>query len=389
MADKPNLRIVDFSDNAFSPAGAKALSYFLANCISLQELRLNNNGLGPEGGKIIANGLVENRKKTLGKASSLRRVTIGRNRLENGSATELAQAFKLHEDLEDVALYQNGIRPEGIVSLAEGLSHCHKLRSLDLQDNTFSDSGSQAIAKVILSWPELLRLNVGDCLVGDRGCRAILEQLVKSPAASKLTHLNLQYAEMESETAKYFASVLPSFLALESLQLNGNCFAADGAEVEAVKSSLKAMNKEAILDELDDMDFEEDSEEEESEEESEEEVVSVVVPAKVEQVVVPVEEEIVVVAKEEPTEEQVQPKAEEAEALAEVTDIIESLTIEDNGMEVTEAETVIDPATKIIKDEEHMEESVVEEVVITEPEQQLDSAKEDEVKEAEESPKDL
>ena len=99
------------------------MSFFLANCTSLEELRLNNNGLGPEGGKIIANGLKENRRKSqaAGKASVLRRVTIGRNRLENGSAVNLAEAFSLHENLEDVAFFQNGIRPEGITVLSRPL----------------------------------------------------------------------------------------------------------------------------------------------------------------------------------------------------------------------------------------------------------------------------
>lgn len=268
LAQKPNLRIIDFSDNAFSPAGATALSHFLANCTSLEELRLNNNGLGPDGGKIIAKGLKENRLKTkaAGKPSVLRLVTIGRNRLENGSANELAEAFSLHENLEEVALFQNGIRPEGIVSLAQGLSKCLKLKSLDLQDNTFTAKGSKAVAAAIPCWLELNRLNIGDCLLSDEGCRLILEKLVNSPAASKLLVLNLQYAEMEGETAKYFASNLSVFSSLEKLFLNGNSFAPEGAEVKALRAALK---DSTTLDDLDDMDFDEE-ENEESEEEKEE-----------------------------------------------------------------------------------------------------------------------
>lgn len=271
LADKPNLRMVDFSDNAFSPAGARALSFFLANCVSLQELRLNNNGLGPDGGKVIAEGLLQNRAKSQaeGKASSLRRVTIGRNRLENGSAPALAEAFKAHESLEEVALFQNGIRMEGIVALAAGLSSCHSLKAIDLQDNTFSKEGSAAFAKAIPNWPQLERLNVGDCLVGDVGCRQILEAIISCPSASTLRVLNLQFAEMESKNAFFLAANLKAFPALESLLLNGNCFAPEGAEVKAIDEALAAMNKSGILDELEDMDY--DSEEEEDEEESEEE----------------------------------------------------------------------------------------------------------------------
>lgn len=263
LADKPALKIIDFSDNAFSPAGATALSFFLANCTSLEELRLNNNGLGPEGGKIIANGLKENRRKSqaAGKASVLRRVTIGRNRLENGSASELAEAFSLHENLEDVALFQNGIRPEGITVLSQGLSKCLKLKSLDLQDNTFTSKGSKALAAAIPSWTELSRLNIGDCLLSDSGCKEIISKLISCPAASKLTVLNLQYAEMESETAEYLASNLSTFSSLEKLFLNGNCFAPEGKEVEKIKVALLPTT---TLDELDDMDYDDEEEESDS-----------------------------------------------------------------------------------------------------------------------------
>src|SRR5258708_733763 len=55
----PHLVVVDFSDNAFGPAGAQAISSFLSQCSTLEELKISNNGLGPEGGKIIAESLTK------------------------------------------------------------------------------------------------------------------------------------------------------------------------------------------------------------------------------------------------------------------------------------------------------------------------------------------
>ena len=45
---------LDLSDNAFGPNGMKGLVDFLKSdtCFSMQELRLNNNGLGVTGGKV-------------------------------------------------------------------------------------------------------------------------------------------------------------------------------------------------------------------------------------------------------------------------------------------------------------------------------------------------
>ena len=45
---------LDLSDNAFGPNGMTGLTEFLCSCscYSLHELRLNNNGLGIQGGKV-------------------------------------------------------------------------------------------------------------------------------------------------------------------------------------------------------------------------------------------------------------------------------------------------------------------------------------------------
>jgi len=45
---------LDLSDNAFGPNGMNGLTDLLvsSNCFSLEELKLNNNGLGVTGGKV-------------------------------------------------------------------------------------------------------------------------------------------------------------------------------------------------------------------------------------------------------------------------------------------------------------------------------------------------
>jgi len=54
MVAKANLVELDLSDNAFGPNGMIGLTDFLrsSSCYSLRELRLNNNGLGIQGGKV-------------------------------------------------------------------------------------------------------------------------------------------------------------------------------------------------------------------------------------------------------------------------------------------------------------------------------------------------
>lgn len=81
------LNELDLSDNAFGPIALKALIPFLQSpaCSELRILRLNNNGLGSEGGKLLARGL-----------SSLKQLQVlicGRNRLENEGATAVGKVL--------------------------------------------------------------------------------------------------------------------------------------------------------------------------------------------------------------------------------------------------------------------------------------------------------
>jgi len=64
MIAEANLVELDLSDNAFGPNGMTGLTEFLrsSSCYSLRELRLNNNGLGIQGGKVRHNFSINSMK---------------------------------------------------------------------------------------------------------------------------------------------------------------------------------------------------------------------------------------------------------------------------------------------------------------------------------------
>lgn len=84
-----NARLVelDLSDNAFGPIGMESLAPFLESesCENLKILRLNNNGLGTGGGKILG--------KALSNLTKLEIFICGRNRLENPGAREIGASL--------------------------------------------------------------------------------------------------------------------------------------------------------------------------------------------------------------------------------------------------------------------------------------------------------
>jgi Ran GTPase-activating protein 1 len=279
------LESLDLSDNAFGPDGLRPILPLIGQMTSLKVLRLNNTGLGPQGGQLLAQGLMDlhnninskskgdtTNEEEAGSLSNLRVFVCGRSRLENGAMERLAEAFKAHGKLTEVIMPQDGIRPEGIVRLLDGLAGCGDLEHLDLQDNTFTEFGARGLAKNIHKWPKLRHLNVGDCMLSAVGSLALFETINalhsaegSVPFFKDLEVLNLQYNEIDQKAALYLATILDKFPRLKKLEVNGNCFAEDSVAADAIKDALERLGKTDALGTMSDME-ESDSEAEEDDE---------------------------------------------------------------------------------------------------------------------------
>ncbi|GAM86676.1 hypothetical protein ANO11243_046940 [Dothideomycetidae sp. 11243] len=291
----PELSTINLSDNAFGLNTVEPLRPFLSQHVPLQHLILNNNGLGPAAGTLVAEALEQlaqrkaEKRKSAGEASNvpdLETVVCGRNRLEAGSMAAWVKAYGANTGVRHIRMVQNGIRQEGIVALVRhGLSRCSKLETLDLQDNTFTAVGSKALADVIAqgSWPELKELGVGDCLLSARGGVAVLTALAGGKCP-KLEVLRLQYNEIDAQGLKVLADGLHAMPALRKVELNGNKFPEEDPAIEKIRETLDERRETAGededeerwgLDELDDLE-EEDSDEEEDEEEQDDEQAHIV-----------------------------------------------------------------------------------------------------------------
>lgn len=256
LVKQKELESVNFSDNAFGPVGAKAMVELLSGSASLQDLILNNNGLGPEGGRIIAEALIDSAKarSECEHGRALRKVLIGRNRLENGSSAAFAKMLETHAEIEEFALPQCGIRSEGIIVLSGGLAKCNNLKSVDLQDNTFTTTGAKAFAEAIPVWKSLCTLNIGDCMCEEKGSVMIMKALVDAELSASLESFNFQYNEMREDGASILAENLSKFTSLKRLMLNGNAFDPEGASATQIKDLVDA----EILDNWSDMEYEEE-----------------------------------------------------------------------------------------------------------------------------------
>jgi Ran GTPase-activating protein 1 len=278
----PNLHTINLSDNAFGLNTQAPLVEFLSQHVPLRHLILNNNGLGPAAGVLVADALSklalkkEEAKKEGKQVPDLETVICGRNRLENGSMAAWAKAYAAHKGVKEVKMVQNGIRQEGIVHLlTDGLSHASNLRVLDLQDNTFTATGGKALGNVVGGWTELTELGVGDCLLMGRGGVSLATALQQGNN-KKLEVLRLQFNDINAKGVQGLADAHEQLPALRRLELNGNKFDEEDSNIEKIRSILKKREEASDgvgkgekeywgLDELDELDDESDAEDDEDE----------------------------------------------------------------------------------------------------------------------------
>ncbi|XP_066138424.1 ran GTPase-activating protein 1 isoform X1 [Euwallacea fornicatus] len=259
---RARLTELDLSDNAFGPIGVEGLAALLKSptCYALEELRLNNNGLGITGGKLLANALTEcyEQSKKDSKPLALRVFIAGRNRLENEGAIALAKVFKRIKTLEEVAMPQNGIYHIGITALSEAFAQNKNLKILNLNDNTFGEKGAEAIAKALVTLQDLKEINFGDCLLKTKGALLIAKGL--KDGHKNLEELILESNEIKKEGGVALAAAMINKEKLKSLMLDCNQFGDKG--VEDIRGRLKEIGKLNTLGSLEDNESEGESEEE-------------------------------------------------------------------------------------------------------------------------------
>ena len=268
LKDKTSLVEINLSDNAFGSRSVDPIVPFLTHNRSFQIFKLNNNGLGPEGGSVIADALAESARlsKEEGKPSQLRTLICGRNRLQDGSSAAWAKAFAAHGSLVEVRMPQNGIRMDGIVNLAHGLAQCPYLEYLDLQDNTFGEAGSTAMAGALPAWTKLTFLNFSDCVLSneEEGVSAVIKTIARG-SNPKLETLQLQNNNMETESFALLAEGIPKLPSLRTLELQWNEVDDEEDEnLQTLTESLKQRGGKVLL----------NDEEEEGEGEEEEAIVT-------------------------------------------------------------------------------------------------------------------
>lgn len=277
----PNLHTIDLSDNAFGLNTVAPLVDFLSQHTPLRHLYLNNNGLGPAAGVLVADALTalaakkEAARKAGNNVPDLELVICGRNRLEDGSMAAWAKAYAANTGVKTIKMTQNGIRQQGISHLiTNGIAHLSQLDTLDLQDNTFTALGANALSRAVGNWAELRELGVGDCLLGGRGAVGLAAALAKGHN-KKIEVLRLQFNDINAKGLAGLSSASSASLPLlRRVELNGNKFDQEDPSIDELRTVLEGRKEDAAghehddddeywgLDDLDELESEDEGEDE-------------------------------------------------------------------------------------------------------------------------------
>uniref|UniRef100_A0A182R303 Uncharacterized protein n=1 Tax=Anopheles funestus TaxID=62324 RepID=A0A182R303_ANOFN len=262
------LTVLDCSDNALGPNGMVGLVDLLksATCYTLEELKLNNCGLGIQGGTMLAEALLEGHKasKKVGKPLALKVFIAGRNRLENSGAKALSETFATIGTLEQIETPQNGIYHVGITALSEAFKMNRNLRIINLNDNTIGPKGAAALSVALQDLPNLRELNFGDCLLKTKGGTLIGEALHEGH--TELEVMDFGFNEIGPDGGFALVNAAANKNKLRSLVLNGNYFGEECCD--QLRELMQDYERKGVIElEEDAGDMEEEQEEEEEEEE--------------------------------------------------------------------------------------------------------------------------
>jgi len=248
LRNKPQLAILNFSDNAFGPDGVKAFIDFMAGNTFVKTLNINNTGLGPAGGQLVAAGLRgfvvghEEKEAKRAKPCCLEVLIAGRSRLEDPGASAMALAIQEMTTLKTIKMVTSNITHIGIIALAQAFEHNPDLEEIDLEDNNIGKKGAPSIIRSLDKLPKLRKVNFGDCLIPSDSSAQIVKKL---KTRTTLEELNLCFSELKDFVVPDLVELVQNNPNLKKLELNGNHFSSD--KVKELKAAMKRLERVDVL----------------------------------------------------------------------------------------------------------------------------------------------
>ena len=253
---------LDLSDNAFGPTAIPSFEFFLRTCTHLENLELENNGLGPEGAEMVFNALLQNDK------IKLKKLKINRNRLEEKGGSGLAKIIEKMKSFEHLECFQNGISTLAMKKIFLALKENKNLKILKINDN-FTKTALEDLIKILPELKFLKIIDISDSITdSELGNKLGIEFFKALSTLENLEEIYCNYNEIiDEDTHKEIFEILKKIKNLKIVQLKGN-----EIEKNLVKKYEKNINLEKLIC-FSDNEEEAEEEEDEKEKEKEKEIV--------------------------------------------------------------------------------------------------------------------
>lgn len=157
------------------------LGNILGNKYKLSKINLNNNLIGDEGLKHVAQGLMEN--------DTLRVITLQSIGISHVSIPPLSSSLKNKKFLTKLLLDGNVIGVDGAKALAAGIRDNETLTNLHLSECMILEDGAKEIALSLENKRNLLVLDLTSNKIMSDGCIAICKA-IQSQSTLRELHLS-------------------------------------------------------------------------------------------------------------------------------------------------------------------------------------------------------
>eukprot|EP00602_Paraphysomonas_sp_CaronLab_P003250 CAMPEP_0185018916 /NCGR_PEP_ID=MMETSP1103-20130426/1586_1 /TAXON_ID=36769 /ORGANISM="Paraphysomonas bandaiensis, Strain Caron Lab Isolate" /LENGTH=363 /DNA_ID=CAMNT_0027548965 /DNA_START=109 /DNA_END=1197 /DNA_ORIENTATION=- len=218
IASNPNLRVVDLGGSRMGAEVIDGLLTYLYDNLSVEELFLANNAIGPKGAKRIAELLASNH--------AIRHMDIAYNEILTEGALAIAEVLQHQCTLEWLVVEGNSIGDNGATVFAEAIEYstCSPLglKQLHVGGNMVEAKGAYSLARALQSDPPLEVLDLGYNAISNSGAMAIFNALRYN------TNLRVLDLELNSIYGSNWHNVSNGgLMVLESLSLRENNISAE------------------------------------------------------------------------------------------------------------------------------------------------------------------
>ena len=226
--EEDGLKLLHLGSTSISPRCLVELLSGLGPSCPIQELKLQSNGIGPEGAATLVTFLDAKHPdiRNTPVLPKLNRLDLSYNELgDNGTAkltkaiSKRAKSGTTQSGMAEVSLSGNDMGSKGIESIMNKLLQ-HKLVTLNLDNNSIGDQGCQLVAASLPTIPSLSRLNLAFNDIGCRGMATLMRSLV---GCESITSLGLSGNVMRISGAIAMGFTLAQHPRLSILELDNCC----------------------------------------------------------------------------------------------------------------------------------------------------------------------